>query len=394
MNQKNKTPAILGGKKAFSRVLPLTRPALAPWSKVSPPLREIIENGYLTKGRYLKEFEKKVSQYLGVKYAVATSSCTTGLVLTLLALDLKGEVILPSFTFMATGLAVLWNNLTPVFADILPDTLNIDPEDVTGKITNKTVAILVPHIFGNPADIKGLEKIAQKHGLKLIFDAAHGFGALYQGQPVGAFGDAEIFSTSPTKLLVTGEGGVVATNNFEIAKKVALGREYGNPGNYDCVLLGLNARMQEFSAILGLANLKILKPGAQKRNQLARLFMKNLKDIPGVSFQKIEPGSRSSYKDFTLLIDQELAGLDRDQLAQALAAENIETRNYYDPALHQTKLFQKFNRGLKLLGTEKAAREAISLPLGSQMTEEDVFKVCRTIKNILKHRPQIKKLFS
>lgn len=389
--KKSERPAILGGQSIFARTLPLTRPALVAWAKLKKPLKEIISSGLLTKGAYLKKFEEKVAHFLGVKYAVATSSCTTGLILVLQALGLKGEVILPSFTFMATGHALLWNHLTPVFAEIRPETLNIDPDDVRKKITAKTSAMLVPHIFGNPADIGTLQKIAQKHGLKLIFDAAHGFGSLYQGKPLGRFGEAEVFSLSPTKLLVTGEGGVVTTNNKALAERLKIAREYGNSGDYDSLFAGLNARMQEFSAILGIANLTILEKVSQKRNQLARLFIRNLRKFPGIYFQKIAPTNRSSYKDLTILIDESKAPLNRDQLARALASENIETRNYYDPPLHHQTAFRQFSKGVLLPVTEMISPRALSLPLSSRMTAREVLKICAAIKRIFKFSPEVKK---
>lgn len=393
MNKTNK-PAILGGPPKFKKKVPLTVPSLVSWSKISKNIKEIIETGYLTKGRYLKAFEKKAAGYLGVPQAVAVSSCTTGLVITLQALELTGEVILPSFTFMATGHAVAWNRLKPVFVDVRPDTFNIDPVQVEKNITDKTSAILAPHIFGNPCDITALEKIARKHKLKLIFDAAHGFGALYQGRPLGANGQAEVFSLSPTKLLVAGEGGLVTTRDKKLAEKVKIGREYGNPGNYDSIYPGLNARMQEFSAILGAANLDILEKVALKRNRLARFFIKNLKDLPGLSFQTIEKGNRCSYKDLAIVVDERKAPLSRDRLARALACENIDTRNYYNPPLHRQTAYRKWGRALQLPVTEFLASSAVSLPISSKMTESEAALIARAIRNIWEFGRQIKKIKS
>src|SRR3989344_1126517 len=177
--------AILGGQPAFAQPLPITKPTIPSIAKLTSQYTQILESGMITNAGYVKEFEKQVANYLGVKEAVAVSSCTSGLMLTFKILKLKGEVILPSFTFHATAHALVWNNLKPVFVDCLPETYNIDPAQVEKAITPQTSAILGVHIFGNPADISALEKIAKKHRLKLIFDAAHGFGSQYQGKNIG-----------------------------------------------------------------------------------------------------------------------------------------------------------------------------------------------------------------
>jgi dTDP-4-amino-4,6-dideoxygalactose transaminase len=375
-------PAILGGRPIFTKKMPLTRPSLVDWSKISKKIKKIIDTGQLTKGRHLDEFEKKSAAFLKVGQTVAVSSCTIGLVLTLRALELSGEVILPSFTFMATGGGVWWNNLKPVFVDVAPDTFNINPEEVEKQITSKTSAILAVHLFGNPAAVERLEAIARKYHLKLIFDAAHGFGALYQGQPLGRYGTAEVFSLSPTKLLVTGEGGLIATNQPELARKLKIFREYGNPGNYDCLYPGLNARMQEFSATLGTAGLAILEKTARKRNLLARVFMEELSALPGISFQKINRGNRCSYKDFVIIIDEKKAPVNRDLLATALVHENIDTRNYYDPPLHRQTVFKKWAPSWSLPVTDFLAQRALSLPISSKMTAAQVRTICRAIRRI------------
>ncbi len=250
---------------------------------------------------------------------MAVSSCTLGLLLTYHGLGLKGEVIVPSFTFMATVHPLLWVGTEPVFVDIDPYTWNIDPAKVEAAITERTTAIVAVHNFGNPAPVAELEAIARRHGLRLIFDAAHGFGALYRGRPVGGFGDAEVFSLSPTKLLVAGEGGIVATNNDDLAEHIRVGREYGNPGDYNSDFPGLNVRLPEFNALLGLHSLGMLEENAKRRNRVAAIFRERLSQIPGLTFQRIHPQDRSSYKDFSILVDEAKFGLTRDELALALS---------------------------------------------------------------------------
>lgn len=379
-------PAILGGKPTFDHSIPLVQPTLPPFDEdFKAQIAKLFTTGRLTKGRYLQEFEVRIAEYLGVKHAVAVSSCTLGLLLTYHGLGLKGEVIVPSFTFMATVHPLIWIGVKPVFVDIDPYTWDIDPVKVETLINENTSAIVAVHNFGNPAPIAELENIARKYQLKLVFDAAHGFGSLYQGRPVGSHGDAEVFSTSPTKLLVTGEGGVVATNWDDLAEHVRVGREYGNPGDYNSRFAGLNARMPEFNALLGLKSLEMLEENAKRRNQVATAFRERLGQIPGISFQFIRPGDRSSYKDFTILVDERDFGLSRDVLAKALRAENIDTRKYHDPPVHMHDAYRDLHDphlGDSLSVTMEVASKSLTLPIWSHMEEETVEKICAAIKRL------------
>lgn len=376
-------PAILGGTPIFKSLFPFTRPTISNFSFLKKKYEEIFRSGMLTNSKYVEEFENEIKQYLGVKYVIAVNSCTSGLMLILKALDLKGEIIIPSFTFYATGHAVLWNNLTPVLVDCDNNTYNISPSAVEKAITPKTSAIIGVHIFGNPADISELEKIAKKHKLKLIFDAAHGFGVKYKGKPLGRSGDAESFSLSPTKLLTAAEGGIVTTNDEQLARMVRLGRNYGDPGNYDCELPGLSARMSELHAILGIESLKNLEENAAKRNKLAKIYKKLLGRISGIYFQKIEADNTSSYKDFSINVNKKIFGLSRDQLAQALVAENIMIKKFFYPPLHRQNLYKKFrNLENKLDNTDNLSENSLSIPLYSHVEIEEVKKICEAIYRI------------
>lgn len=391
--KKTGVPAILGGKPIFNTLHPFTRPTLNGISIVQKKYLEIFKNGMITNSKYVEKFETKVKNHLGVKYAVALNSCTSGLMLILKALNLKGEVIIPSFTFYATGHSVLWNNLTPVLVDCDKNTYTIDPSSVEKAITPKTSAIIGVHLFGNPANVKELEKIAKKYKLKLIFDSAHGFGIRYQGKPLGSSGDAESFSLSPTKLLTTAEGGIVTTNNEELAKKIKMGRNYGDQGTYDCDVLGLSARMSELHAILGVESLKNLEKNTAKRNKLAKLYKQLLSKIPGISFQTIEDGNRSSFKDFSIYIDKDKFGLSRNELAAALTAENIMVKKFFYPPVHKQKLYAKFsNPKNKLDNTNSLSDNSLSIPLYSHMEIGDLKKVCDAICRIYANASQISKL--
>ena len=385
-------PAVLGGSPAFDSVLALVKPALPKPAGLQPAVERMLASGMLTKGKHLVEFETALAEHLHVRHAVAVSSCTTGLMLAYRAMELTGEVIVPSFTFMATVGALAWLRVRPVFVDVRRDTVVLDPEAVERAITPRTTAIVAVHTFGNPADMDALQRIADRRGLRLIYDAAHGFGTLYRGRPVGAQGDAQVFSMSPTKLLIAGEGGVVATNDDQLAEQIRIGREYGNDGSYDTVLLGMNARMGEFNALLGLQSLRMLEDAARERNRLAAAYRRHLDLLPGIELQRVEVGDRCSYKDFSIVIHSREFGLDRDQTADALRAERIDTRKYYYPAVHRHAVYRELNADDALLpNTNFLADNSLSLPMGAHLTEESVARVCAALERLHRHAAAIRK---
>jgi len=382
---------MLGGNRTFWERIPICRPALPDFSEISEKYAEVFDTGQITNGNHVREFEERTEEYLGVKNAVAVSSCTSGLMLAQKALELKGEVIVPSFTFSATVHSILWNGLKPVFVDCNPETFNLDVKLIREKITDKTCAIMAVYIFGNPPEITKLEEIATEYDLRLIFDAAHAFGSRYHERFAGNFGDVEIFSLSPTKVLVAGEGGIAATNNNELARKIRIGRDYGNPGDYNCEFTGLNARMTEFNAVLGIRNLKNLEDNIAKRNNLADIYRFFLSKIPGISFQKIEKGMRSTYKDFSILIDAEIFGLNRDVIALCLDRENVETKKYYFPPVHIQDACRRAceNDTCVLPATDYISQNILSLPIYSDMTEEEAVKICEVIRKIYEEQEKI-----
>lgn len=388
------SPAVLTKNPAFEAFVPIVRPTLPPFEDgLRDEFSTILESGNLTKGEHLRKFEARIADYLGVKHAVGVSSGTLGLLLTYHGLALKDEVIVPSFTFMATVHPLVWLGARPVFVDIDRRTWNVDPARVEAAITPRTTAIVAVHNFGNPAAISQLETIASNHGLTLVFDSAHGFGSLHQGRPVGCFGDAEVFSLSPTKLLVAGEGGIVATDDDRLAEHVRVGREYGNPGDYGSDFPGVNARMPEFNAVLGMHSLDMLEENALRRNRLVAGYREALDTVPGITFQEIAPSDRCSYKDLSITIDDKAFGLGRDELALALQAENIDTRKYHDPPvhMHKTYLEQLEEQVDPLTVTNEIAGRSLSLPIWSHMQLEMVERICESIRQIHAHSAEVKK---
>lgn len=390
----NKPPAILGGDPEFVELIPMVRPSLPPFSRLAPDIETILSTGMVTKGRFMREFEQAFAAHLGVRHAVAVSSCTSGMMLVYKAVNLTGDVLVPSFTFMATVSALVWAGLRPVFIDVDRATNNLDPIAVKAAISPGTSAIVAVHQFGNPADISALQQVADQHGLRLIFDAAHGAGARYQGIPVGRQGFAQIFSLSPTKLLISGEGGMVTTDDDTLAANIRIGREYGNDGSYDTIFAGLNARMPELSALLGLRSLEMLEEAAEHRNKTVDMFRELLGTMPGIGFQKVHAGNRHSYRELSITVEVEQFGLGRDELAFALKEDNVDTRKYYLPPIHEQTAYRSFYDGHPLPNTNWLAAHSLSLPMWSNMSEDVVSRICGIIQRSHDNAPAIHKKLS
>lgn len=376
-------PAILGGSPAFPEGLPFLRPSVPDEEAILGRLRSILATGVLTNGPYVRELEERAADYLGVRHCVAVSSCTAGLMLALLSADLSGDAVLPSFTFAATAHAAAWNRLRPVFADVDPETLTLSAEAAARGIGVRTSVILATHTFGTPCAVEELSTLARNSGVKLVFDAAHAFGSRHRGTPVGGFGDAEVFSLSPTKVLVAFEGGIIATNHDVLAERCRIGRDYANPGDYDCLFVGLNARMSEIHAAMALASLEGLDQRIDRRNELAALYKHALQDVPGIGFAAVPDYDRSTYKDFTILVEAPEFGVDASELARALAAEGVQTKRYYSPPVHAMQAYRsQAGKNGALPVTEAVVQRVLTLPLWSSMGGEELLRVADAVRRI------------
>ncbi|MFP4498954.1 MAG: DegT/DnrJ/EryC1/StrS family aminotransferase [Vulcanimicrobiota bacterium] len=385
-------PGILGGNPIFEKPLPFASPTVPDFKEVEKGFESILESGMLTKGKYLDQFEETAREVLEVPHALGVSNCTMGLFMLAKALGLTGEVIVPSFSFMATFHIIELAGLTPVFVDCERDTFTLDLNQAESAITEKTSGILGVCIFGNPPNMKGLKKLARDNNLKLMMDSAHSFGSLFYGQPMGSFGDGEAFSASPTKLLAVGEGGLVTTRHENVYEYIKMFREYGNNGSYDCEIAGINGRMSEFHALLGLTQLPKIQDLAERRNKIARFYIESLQNIPGIDFQKTRDGCRSSYKDFAIVVDEVLFGMDRDQLARCLEAENISTKKYFYPPGHKMTVYQKYasryNRE-SFNNTDYISERILILPIYSHMNTEQATRVVEAVSRIYKYKDEI-----
>lgn len=366
-----------------NNIIPLVRPTLPKLSSIQKKVEDVFKSGMLTNAKYVADFEKKCAEFLDIHDAAAVSNGTSALMLVFKCLNLKGEVILPSFTFTSTGHALLWCGLKPIFADINKETFNIDPAQIEKKITKETSAILAVHVFGNPCQIDEIQKIAKKYNLKVIYDAAHAFGSKYKNKSVVQFGDASILSLTPTKVLTTGEGGLVVSKDKKFVKNLRLGRNNGDSYDRKEEFLGLSARMPEISAILGIEGLKIFNKSQKKRLKLVNLYKKQLFNIPGISFQKTTPHSFSICKDFVIMVNKEKFGISRDELLKELLKREIETKIYFYPPLHKKIVYKDYENSV-LPNTDFVSDHIINLPLYSHMPEKYVLRICSVIKDLHK----------
>lgn len=366
--------------------IPLVQPCLPTLQEIEPDLRQMLDSGRLTNfGPFSVRLEAQARRDLGVAHAAAVSSATSGLCLLLSTLSRGSEVIVPSFTFVATVQAIVWNGLVPVFADIDQGTLNVCPRSVEARLSSRTAAILAVHAFGAPCNIEALREISRDRHVPLFFDSAHAFGSRHSGTMVGSFGDAEVFSLSATKVVPSGEGGLVTTNNKRLHNAILDRRNYGLKanGSRDCANPGLNAKLPEFSAIMASREIISLDWRVRRRNEIARRYLAGLKELPGLRFQEIQCGDISTYKDFTIQVEPNRFGTDRNQLRASLAHVGIETAPYFWPAIHRMTLFSKYaSDSQPLPETDRACDQILSLPIFETMSDESVDFVIRSIASV------------
>lgn len=375
-------PAVLGGPQAFPDGLPLVRPFLPDTPDLAGRLQAILDSGRLTNGPTVAQLEERVAAEIGVAHVVAVSSCTSGLMLVLQAVGATGRVVMPSFTFAASAHAVVWAGGSPDFAEVDATTCTLDPFDAAGLVDGAS-AMTATHLYGTPCDVERLQALADGAGIPIVYDAAHALGSRRRGTPVGRFGTAEVFSLSPTKVVIGGEGGLVATGDAGLAEACRLGRDYGNGGDYDCRFPGLNARMSELHAAVALASLDGLVERVVHRGELVRRFASETAGLPGLRLAAVTEGDMSTYKDLTVIVDPRAFGLTTIELARALQAEGVDSRRYYYPPIHVQKAYTgRWPQRRELPVTEELSRRVLTLPLWSHMTAQQVAAVAGTVTRI------------
>ena len=354
----------------------VTKPSLAPLEEYVDMLKDVWDRGILThNGPVLQKLEEKLKKKLGISNFVAVSNGTIALQMAIKALQVKGEIITTPFTWVATLSAIKWEGCKPVFCDIDPYTLNIDPSKIEDKITDKTVAIMPVHVFGNPCDVEAIDEIAKKHDLKVIYDAAHAIGSKYKGKSVLEFGDISGTSLHATKLFNTAEGGGCISTNNKLNESLERIRFFGHNENKDIVEDGFNGKMTEVHAALGLANLKYFDDVLKDRKEKYFLYKETLTDISELTFQNINNGE-SNYSYFPVICNSEDKVY---QIIELLNFENIYPRRYFYPSVNT---FHNIVDYVKMPLSEDISKRILCLPLYYQLPKEKIYFITKLIKNV------------
>lgn len=380
---KHSVPSVPRRLEYLEGPLHVGRPNIGSEKAFLKRVKEIFRRRWLTNnGPFVQEFEKELSACLGVKHCIVMCNATVALEIAIRAAGLKGEVIVPSFTFIATAHSLQWQEITPVFCDIDPATHCIDPDKVEELITPKTSGIMGVHVWGRPCNIEALEKLARKRKLTLMFDAAHAFGCSYRGRKIGGFGLAEVFSFHATKMFNTFEGGAITTNDDAFAKKIRLMKNFGFAGYDNVIYVGTNGKMPEICAAMGLTNLESIHVYTAKNRENYGIYRKELDGVPGVSLIEYDDKESSNYQYVVAEIDGAAYGVSRDELLKALHADNILARRYFFPGCHRMEPYLSHfpHAGMLLPETEKLTERVLVLPTGTAIGRKEIKRICSVIR--------------
>jgi len=391
-----RTLAVLGGAPMFSNRLYVGRPNVGDRTALFRRLDEMLDRNWLTNdGPLVKEFESRICAFAGVKHCVAMCNATIALEIAIRAAGLTGEVIVPSYTFIATAHALQWQEITPVFCDMDPATHNIDPKQVERLITPRTTGIIGVHVWGRAAPIDELADIAKRRNLTLMFDAAHAFGCTYRGRMLGSFGLAEVYSFHATKFLNSLEGGAVVTNDDALAAKLRLMRNFGFHDYDRVVYIGTNGKMTEASAAMGLTNLDAIDEfvAVNRRNHDA--YARVLADVEGLTLLRYDPTEQHNHQYVVVEVDERFP-LSRDELVDVLHAENVIARRYFYPGCHRMEPYKSYfpHAGLLLPHTERVAARVIILPTGNSIDLATIEAIAGLIRSARDSAAEVRRVFS
>jgi dTDP-4-amino-4,6-dideoxygalactose transaminase len=377
---------VLPGLPVFEEKLHVGRPNIGNRDRLLERINDILDRRWLTNnGPYVQEFEQKIAEFIGVKHCIATCNATIALEIAIRAAGLKGEVIIPSFTFIATAHALQWQEITPVFCDIDPLTHTIDPQKIESMITPRTTGIIGVHLWGQACNVEILSKIASKHNLKLIFDAAHAFGCSYKGQMIGNFGELEVFSFHATKFLNSFEGGAIVTNDDELATKIRLMENFGFAGLDNAIYVGTNGKMSEVSAAMGLTSLESIDEFIKVNYQNYKSYEHELLGFPGISLFQYDNTEKCTYQYIVLEIDESITHVTRDQIIDILHNNNVIARRYFYPGCHRMKPYSSYfpHAGLLLPETERLSSRVLILPTGTSIDKKQIQLITKIIKDVI-----------
>lgn len=366
----------------MNKLITVTQPCLPPLDEFLPYLQQIWENKWLTNnGPLHQQLEQELAEYLGVKYISLFSNGTLALISALQALNIHGEVITTPFSFVATTHSLWWNKITPVFVDIEPEYLNLDPAKIEAAITPRTTAIMPVHVYGNPCQMNEIQRIADKHGLKVIYDAAHAFGVRDKENSILNYGDLSVLSFHATKVFSTIEGGAIICHTEEMKHHIDNLKNFGFRGELIVEEPGINAKLNEVQAAYGLLQLKYIDGFIKKRKEITELYRELLKNILGIRMLNDMPDVKHCYSYFPIIIDEELYGKSRDELYEKLKENNIFTRRYFYPLISDFEPYRDLSSAQpeNLVIAQKTAKQVLCLPIYVELTFLDVENITKII---------------
>ena len=361
----------------------VTQPSLPPLEEFIPYLKDIWDSKWLTNnGKFHQRFEEELAIFLGVKYISLVANGTLGLMLALKALNITNEVITTPFSFVATTHALHWNGIKPVFCDIEPDTMNLDPDKIEALITPQTTAIMPVHVYGNPCNVDKIQKIADKFSLTVIYDAAHAFNVRLDNESILNYGDLSILSFHATKVFNTIEGGAIICHDKKLKEQIDYLKNFGFAGETKVIAPGINAKMNELQAALGLLQLKRVEADISKRKEIAEQYRKELRDMQGITILEDIAGVQHNYSYFPILVDNRKYGKSRDELYDYLKENNIFSRRYFYPLISSFSMYRSLDSAHpdNLPVASKVADQIICLPIYPDLKSNEVRGLLSIIK--------------
>lgn len=374
-------------EKRYLSPIYVTRPLMPDYNIYAERLKEVWESKWLSnKGNQHNILEKELLHYLNVPYLSLFNNGTTALTVAIQALRLQGEVITTPFSFPATTHALSWNNVTPVFCDIEPESMTIDPTKIEQLITNRTSAILGVHVYGIPCHAQEIQSIADKHGLRVIYDAAHAFGTEIDGQPIGHFGDISMFSFHPTKLFHTSEGGALSCNNNHLKERIDLLKNFGIKNEFEVIMPGINGKMNELSALMGRCVLPLVDEEQRKRQKIRDQYESSLNTVNGINIVRVPKRVKDSQQYLVIRINAEAFGASRDQVYDHFRQHNVYVRKYFYPLISDYPCYRQLpSANTKFLfNAKKISDEVLCLPFYGELSEQNVSDICALIHTVPK----------
>lgn len=386
------TFALLGAAPAFEKQLPVGQLYFPAWERYEAAFRDIFERQYYTnQGPLTVELENRLQDFLGVRHVICVSNATIGLMMAAEAMQLRGKVILPAFTFVASAQSLSWTGIEPVFCDADPVTGQIALEQIEALIDDDVTAIMGVNLWGGACDPVALEALAHKHGIQLYFDSAHAFGCVVGERKIGNFGQLEVFSFHATKILSASEGGCVCTNDDTLAARLRNIRSSYGAGHAVPVIKTSNGRMSEAQAAIALMSLEDFPCNQQNNLAQFQAYTEGLRDIPGITVTPPSGVSFSNYQYLVCSVDAASFGLSRDQLVALLKAENVLARRYFYPGIHRcipyAEQFPAYQE--RLPQTDELCASSMQLPIGALLTLDDIARICQLLARAQQHAGEI-----